>query len=278
MNKYIFIFLGFIARFVIVCIPILIFNKIKNELVQPLDSWAESTIFWFLFSILILIAADYLKDYVKDRIKDKKYHPLERACRETGGTVRSLLENSDLSKNSIDSVMRDALRNIEAIVEVSLGKSRKEGHEITANCMRLITKKNTSPSLILTHWGSQLSGREPITLSVDGDLPGAPQAARSKEITYIDNTDGNDFKEFFCGKDYKSIMSIPLIKNNKVVGVLNIDSREKKAFFNERVFKNEVMPLIKAQTDVLSHCIRQSEVVDKVMNRRPVKNEVLIKL
>lgn len=261
--KFILITLGFIARLAIITIPIFVINKYKETLIKPPSDWTAEVIVWTTLSLAALIAADYIKDAVKNHKTKKSFNPLQRASRETGATVTTLLEHGKFDSNNCGPAIESALRQIETIVEVSLGKSRREGHEISANCMIHRTQRRVGPSLTLTHWGTRLSGREPITIKLGDKLPGAPKAIEENKNHYIKDTQTKDLSHFFANKSYKSIISIPLTSGTKKIGVINIDSVETNAFGKLDIFNKEIQPLIQPQLDTIKKLLQIVEIPGK---------------
>lgn len=264
--KIILFILGLIARLTIIGIPLFILNKYKETLAQPFESWPAYATTYVVLSITLLLAADYIKDFVKNQNTKKAFNPLQRASRETGATVTTLLENGKFDSRNCNQVIESALRQVETIVEVSLGKSRREGHEISANCMIHRTQRKVGPSLTLTHWGTRLAGREPITIKLADNLPGAPKAIEENTIQYIKDTQSKTFSQFFANKNYKSIISIPLTAGKKKIGVVNIDSVETNAFGKLEAFKKETYPLIQPQLDTIKKLLQIVEVPDNAEN------------
>lgn len=251
--KIIFFLLGLASRIAIISIPLFVLNKYRDQYIQPLANWSSDSILYGSLSILILIVSDYAKDFIKDR-KQKQNNPLQQVCRQTGATVTSLLSHEDKNK-----VIEDSLKHIESIVEITLGKGQKDGLEITANLMTYKSKRKVGAFLELTHWGTRLPGREPLTIPLKDSekLPGAPTAFHSRKITYIADTESKSLLGRFDGKTYKSIISIPLIRGSTVIGIINIDAKTKNAF-GKKMVNEDVRTLIQAQLDTISHLMRHS--------------------
>lgn len=262
--KLILITLGLLARVAIVATPILVINKYKDTLILPPDQWSSEAAISTTLSLILIVAADYIKDFAKSYKAKKIFNPLQRASRETGGTVTTLLELGKFESHDCDKAIESALRQIETIVEVSLGKSRREGHEISANCMTHRTQRKVGPSLTLTHWGTRLAGREPITIKLGQNLPGAPEAVEKEKIYYIKDTQSKELSDLFRNKSYRSILSIPLISGSKKVGVINIDSEEKSAFGKIEKFEKEVLPLISPQIDTIKKLIPNTKITERL--------------
>jgi hypothetical protein len=260
--NFIFILLGLLARITIIAIPILVINKYKDTLILSPDQWTFEAAASTMLSLILIVAADYIKDFAKNHKAKKIFNPLQRASRETGGTVATLLELGKFESNNCDKAIESALRQIETIVEVSLGKSRREGHEISANCMTHRTQRKVGASLTLTHWGTRLAGREPITIKLGQNLPGAPEAIEQEKINYIKDTQSKELANLFRNKSYRSILSIPLISGSKKIGVINIDSEEESAFGKIEKFKKEVIPLISPQIDTIKKLIPNTKEIE----------------
>jgi len=258
--KLLLITIGFIARLATIAIPIFVINKYKETLIKPPSEWTIDVTIYTALSLAALIAADYIKDAVKNHKTKKAFNPLQRASRETGATVTTLLEHGVFDRKAAPPAIESALRQIETIVEVSLGKSRREGHEISANCMVHRTQRRVGPSLTLTHWGTRLAGREPITIRLENDLPGAPKAIQENKIHYIKDTQAKDIAHLFENKSYKSIISIPLTTGAKKIGVVNIDSVETDAFGRLDNFNKEIQPLIQPQLDTIKKLLQIIEI------------------
>lgn len=263
MKIFLFI-LGFIARLAIIGIPLFIFNKYKETFILPFESWPSDVMLYAALSLAALIAADYIKDAVKNHKTKKAFNPLQRASRETGATVTTLLQHGSFESKDCSQAIESALRKIETIVEVSLGKSRHEGHEISANCMIHRTQRKVGPSLTLTHWGTRLAGREPITIKLGKSLPGAPKAIEENKSHYIKDTQAKEISQFFANKSYKSILSIPLIAEPKKVGVINIDSTEANAFGKLENFNKNIHPLIQPQLDTIKKLLQIIEIPEPI--------------
>ncbi|MCI0915946.1 GAF domain-containing protein [Pseudomonas stutzeri] len=264
--KTILLILGLIARLATIGIPIFVFNKHKETFILPLKDWSNEAIIQITLSLAFLITADYIKDFVKSYKTKKTFNPLQRASRETGATVTTLLQYGRFESKDCAQAIESALRQIETIVEVSLGKSRREGHEISANCMIYRTQRKVGPSLTLTHWGTRLAGREPITIKLGNNLPGAPRAIEENKTHYIRDTQSKEFHEFFENKSYKSIISIPLTAGQKNIGVINIDSTEANAFGNISSFNKDTHPLIQPQLDTIKKLIQIAEFPENPEN------------
>ncbi|GEM_PF-1541279 len=260
---YLYFVLGFAARLAVIAIPLFIFNKYRPIFSTPFETWPKAAVFWLSVSIATLIICDYIKDIVKAQKAKNKYNPLLRASRESSATILKLLESGQYNTKSANSLIAAALVNIENIVEIALNKNKNDGSEISANCMIYRTQRGGEQHLTLTHWGTKLAGREPLTLKIDENLPGASAAFSSGAITYIKDTATKDLEKYFKGKSYKSIVSIPLKKGLRTVGVINIDSTETRFYSNPRKFEKEVIPLISGQIEVIKHLLQQS-TKDKV--------------
>lgn len=267
--KYVYFLLGLIARLIIVAIPIFVINKYKDTLIQPLENWSKEATISTIGSLILLVFADYIKDFAKNYKSKKSLNPLQRASRETGATVTKLLEFGKFQMDDCDKIIEAALRQIESIVEVSLGKSRKE-NEISANCMLYRTQRKVGPSLVLTHWGTQLAGRFPIALKVGKDLPGAPKAIEENNIQYITDTQSKPNKNLFSNKTYKSIISIPLTLEAKKVGVINIDSEETNAFGKDGAFQKDILPIIQAQVDTITKLLLEVKLPQRLDSLEPI--------
>lgn len=205
-----------------------------------------------------MIICDYIKDIAKAQKAKKKYNPLLRASRESSATILKLLESGQYNVKAANTLIAAALVNIENIVEIALNKNKNDGSEISANCMTYRTQRAGEPHLTLTHWGTKLAGREPLTLKVDANLPGASAAFSSGAITYIKDTTTKDLEQYFKGKSYKSIVSIPLRKGSKTIGIVNIDSTDKAFYAKPKKFEKEVIPLISGQIEVIKHLLQQA--------------------
>lgn len=260
----IYITLGLLARIAIIAIPIFVINKHKDILILPPEQWTPEAAVSTALSLVLIVAADYIKDLAKNHKARKIFNPLQRASRETGATVATLLDLGKFESHDCDRAIESALRQIETIVEVSLGKSRREGHEISANCMTHRTQRKVGPSLTLTHWGTRLAGREPIVIKLGQNLPGAPQAIEENKIYYIKDTHSKELAAFFRNKSYRSILSIPLISGSNKIGVINIDSEEISAFGKIEKFEKEVIPLISPQIDTIKKLIQNTKVPDRL--------------
>lgn len=256
--QYLYFVLGFAARLAVIAIPLFIFNKYRPIFSTPIETWPKTVIIWLSVSIATLIICDYIKDIAKAQKAKKKYNPLLRASRESSATILKLLESGQYNIKAANTLIAAALVNIENIVEIALNKNKNEGSEISANCMIYRTQRGGEPHLTLTHWGTKLAGREPLTLKVDANLPGASAAFSSGAIAYIKDTATKDVEKYFKGKSYKSIVSIPLTKGSKNVGVINIDSTETGFYANAKKFEKEVMPLISAQIEVIKNLLQQA--------------------
>lgn len=257
--KLAILLLGLLARILTLAIPLFFINRHKEEIIQPISTWPTETILQISLSLIALIVADYMKDAVKNYKTKKSFNPLQRASRETGATVTTLLHHGSFSEKESKYIIESALRQIETIVEVSLSKSRHEGHEISANCMIFRTQRKSGPSLTLTHWGTRLAGREPISLRLNSHLPGAPKAIIENKTTYISNTQIKEHAELFSNKTYKSIISIPLTNGTRKIGVINIDSTEINAFGKLKTFNREVFPLIQPQLDTIKKLLHTAK-------------------
>lgn len=249
--RYLYFVLGLIARIAVIAIPLFVFNHYRQTLSSPYESWPPLTTFYLSASIAILIAFDYLKDTAKAYKAKRKYNPLLRASRESSATILKLLESGSFTPKAAARLIESALVNIENIVEIALNKHKHDGSEISANCMIYRTQRGGDQSLALVHWGTKLAGREPLTLPANADLPGAPKAFTTRTVTYINDTSLKNFREFFRSKSYKSIVSIPLCKGSKTVGVVNIDSTETKFYGASSSFEREVLPLISGQLELI---------------------------
>lgn len=257
--RYINIALGFIARIFAISIPVLVFGHYRDVLTKPFVEWPLEATIALIISLIILITCDYLKDLAKSHKESKKYNPLQAACRQSSITICSLLEAGKFSQTSHTTLIESALKRVEEIVEISLSKSKADGLEISANCMTYTTQRKIGGNLKLSHWGTRLAGREPIDIKIDSNLPGATQAVAKGCISYIKDTQHPKIEEHFKGKTYRSIVSIPLRKGGKIVGVVNIDSTEANLFKNEKLFEKTIIPLISGQLEVIKSLISSRE-------------------
>lgn len=256
--QYIYFVLGFAARLAVIAIPLFIFNKYRPIFSTAFETWPKTAVFWLSVSIATLIICDYIKDIAKAQKAKKKYNPLLRASRESSATILKLLESGQYNVKAANTLIAAALVNIENIVEIALNKNKNDGSEISANGMTYRTQRAGEPHLTLTHWGTKLAGREPLTLKVDANLPGASAAFSSGAITYIKDTTTKDLEQYFKGKSYKSIVSIPLRKGSKTIGIVNIDSTDKAFYAKPKKFEKEVIPLISGQIEVIKHLLQQA--------------------
>jgi len=251
MTKYLKVLAGLLARVFLVSIPAIVFSQFRAEMSQPLSDWSWDVRGYVFGSLLALVAFDYMKDYAKSSLEKKKRHPLQAACRQSTATISSILEAARFDQASHRPIIESALKQIEEIVEIGLAKSKADGLEISANCMIYSTQRGIGGRLQLLYWGTRLAGREPIELRIDSDLPGAIQAVKSGVVTYVHDTQKSPVVDFFKGKAYRSIVSIPIKKGGRVICVVNIDATEPGAFKDESGFVNRVMPLFSGQIEVI---------------------------
>ncbi|MHA3884815.1 GAF domain-containing protein [Stutzerimonas degradans] len=261
--RYLYFFFGLLARIFVIAIPLVVFSQYRQTLSEPVDTWPLDIILHIALSILVLLGCDYLKDFSKSYQARKKFNPLQRACRESSATIKCLLETGEFRPKQASYVIESSLRQIENLVEIALGKNKTEGSEISANCMIYQTQRGSDPILTLCHWGTKFAGREALSLSVKADLPGAPQAILSNEVTYIDDTQSKVHQKLFLGKNYRSIVSIPLKNEGKPIGVINIDSTDTKFYKSQKSFEANILTLLAGQIDTIKSLIKTSNKTEK---------------
>lgn len=255
-KRYLIFLVGLIARLGAIAIPVIVFSRFRADMGEPLDQWP--TLLWLSVggSLILLLAFDYAKDWAKSSRDKKKHNPLHAACRQNTATISSLLEAGKFDTANHDRLIEAALRDIEHMIEIVLSKSKADSWEISANCMTYSTQRAVGGRLQLKYWGTRLAGREPIELTVNSDQPGAIQSVKKGTITYVHDTQAPDNAEFFKGKTYRSIVSIPIRNGGKLFCIVNIDATEPKIFKDEKWFEGKIIPLLSGQLEVIGKLIR----------------------
>lgn len=150
--------------------------------------------------------------------------------------------------------IKSLLQRMENAVVAIIGAEAARS-AVSSNLMVYEKGLGTPDKLTLKRWGNMLPDRIAIELDVDETLPGAPAAFVKRKVMYVDDTQSDKFRKFFEGKEYRSIVSIPVARLNsehELCGIINIDSSRPNLFRSERFIEEELIPRLKPIVNLIA--------------------------
>ena len=222
MAKFIFIFFG---RFLLFYLPI----YLSIRLTVPQGTKLSFTQWWAsMLGAFLLVVISYFGDNYRDRVKNKTIESDKIIYDCIGGAIQELHEikiNKALDNNHyIDEI----LVYIEKVI-VSIFKAT--GTPCGTLCVNFMVKEGNY--LVLTKFATKFQDRDKpkILFNENEPLPGAPEAWVFKKTIYINDIENDKYKSYFQGVfKFKSFISIPVLNNGIVFGIINIDSNIKDQF------------------------------------------------
>lgn len=198
-----------------------------------------------LFGSIPLVAFTYVRELVITRRKERQIKERKLTYDCIGGAIEQLIEIKTRSLDVRIHYITELLKYVEKVVFLVL---REYGISTGEICANLMQKRENPPRLELTYFGTFLSGRKKITLSLSPKemAPGAPEAYCYRKTMYVDNTTSDKYRRFFDQtRPYKCIISIPVLDSEgEPFAILNIDSDIPNQFVGKDFIDKKIMPTI----------------------------------
>jgi hypothetical protein len=138
--------------------------------------------------------------------------------------------------------LKQLLQYLTYTVESILKENDIESDSLSANIM-----VPEGEGLKILVFGLDLPNRKIIFLPCNNGLPGAPEAYKTKKITYVKDTSQRIHGGLFENPEYKSFFSIPITENDNdgnVFAVINIDSHIKNQFKSYKFISDKIYPAL----------------------------------
>ncbi len=185
-----------------------------------------------LFAVALLLAAllRYLADCELASVRER-YGDLNRNMAGNIGAVIRLIRDR-LARNVTPTQVRErcaALRSgiLRTIVDMTSATLRAEPVRISANWMAVVD--NNKRTLRLKDFALNTIGREYTNLPLDGDRVGAVVAFHEHEACLVKDTKAKEVAGWFrADAPYRCILSVPVIVDGEVLGIVNIDSTKRE--------------------------------------------------
>jgi len=161
-----------------------------------------------------------------------------------GGAIDRVAEIKNDPAEERKNFIIEILVFIEKATKEVLEENGELQGNISANYMRVNEEEK---NLEIIAFSSKLGSRKKKKISLDyvDPLPGAPEACKLRKVIYIDNIRSNKYKIFFSEESwYSSFISIPVIADDKVIGVVNIDSNIANQFISKKYIIDHICPVI----------------------------------
>jgi hypothetical protein len=208
---------------------------------------------WSWFGLLFLggVAAfvvAYFK-FCEDRIKElEKGELAEKVAKAQDDAWASVVgQKFNLAGNILSGILNDVLMANIAAPERRADRLLGLQRSLLRNACEVIASRRALPANALTaNWVVETPNegeRAFFVLCYDQHLPdrqlpgpphqiregmpGASQAFLTKQIVFVPDTQSSELAQYFPGPvKYRSILSLPMVVGNRVIGVVNFDSEE----------------------------------------------------
>ena len=189
------------------------------------DNWPD-TLLIILFTTALLLAAflRYLADCELASVQ-KRYGDLNHNMAGNISAVIRLIRDR-LARNVTPTQVHErcaALRSgiLRTIVDMTSATLHAEPVRISANWMAVVGNK----MLRLKDFALHTIGRQHLDLPLDGDRVGAVVAFHEHEACLVKDTKAKEVADWFrADAPYRCILSVPVIVDGEVLGIVNIDS------------------------------------------------------
>ncbi len=231
-------FLLFISHFLFFYLPL--YASIRFTLQS--ETKFTSTQWWApILLALILVVLNYIWNNIRDKNKNKKIESDKIIYDCIGGAIQELHE-LEIQDNDGEHFINEILVYIEKVIEVMLNSA---GIEKGTLCVNYMVKDNDN--LVLTNFATKFQNRNKpmIPLNIQDPLPGAPEAWVLKKVIYINDIENEKFNPYFKESfNFKSFISIPVFDDNKIYGIINVDSNLRDQFVSNEFITKRIMTKI----------------------------------
>ena len=76
--------------------------------------------------------------------------------------------------------------------------------------------------------------RQAFPAALDAALPSA-QALRTRDVVHVADTDASPYRDFARGRGYRSILSVPFLREGEAIGAVAVGRREPGAFSHQQI-------------------------------------------
>lgn len=190
----------------------------------------------------VMVVLNYFWDIFRDKRKNKKIENDKIVYDLIGGAIQELHDIKSNKPNENGHYIDEILVFIEKVVFTILHSS---GTLCGILCVNYMEKEEDHLKLIKFATKFQDRDKPNIPLDEENPLPGAPEAWVYKTPIYVNDIDSPKYKEYFKGSfKFKSFISIPVMNDGIVFGVINIDSTIKDQFGNDDYIVKKILPKI----------------------------------
>lgn len=213
------------------------------RLTVPDGTIFSSSRWWSISSgAFALVVINYFWDNYRDRAKNKTIESDKIIYDCIGGAIQELHEINSNNPSGYEHYIDEILVYVEKVIIAVL---KSTGVPCGTLCVNFMVQNGDS--LKLTKFATKYQDRDKpeIKLDLELPLPGAPEAWVLKKTIYINDIDSQKYKEYF--KDnykFKSFISIPVLNNKDVFGIINIDSNIKDQFVSDDYISKKIMTKI----------------------------------
>ncbi len=230
---------NFIVVYVIFYLPL--YLSIRYT-IPPGAKFSYSQWWGSLLGAFILVVFTYFRENLRDKKKNKTIESDKIIYDCIGGAIQELHDIKFNHHEDKNEYLREILIYIEKVIE-SIFKS--SNLNIGTLCVNFMI--NEDGFLKLTKFATKFQDRNKpkIKLDLKDPLPGAPEAWALKRVIYINDIASDKYKSYFTDDfKFKSFISIPLLNDDAVFGIINVDSNIKDQFVSDDFISKKIMPKI----------------------------------